>query len=96
MILRQFFGFTGTSLTNGAVGLDCERCAPDAVHPYITVLKAGLDIDDDGAVTPLTDGLLLLRHLFGFTGTSLTQGALGQDCERCEAEDIVTYIQSLD
>ena len=96
LILRQFFGFTGASLTTGAVGLDCERCDPDAVHPYISVLKADLDIDNDGAVTPLTDGLLLLRYLFGFTGTSLVQGALGLDCERCEPADIVTYIQGLD
>jgi hypothetical protein len=25
-------------------------------------------------VAPLTDGLLVLRHFFGFTGTALTQG----------------------
>ena len=28
------------------------------------------DIDGDGQSDPLTDGLLLLRYLFGFTGAS--------------------------
>ncbi len=30
---------------------------------------AALDVDGDGAVLPLTDGLLVLRDHFGFTGT---------------------------
>ena len=37
---------------------------------------------------PLTDGLLVLRHLFGFTGATLTGGALGDGCTRCLAADI--------
>ena len=31
-----------------------------------------LDVDGDGAELPLTDGLLVMRWLFGFTGTTLT------------------------
>ena len=37
-------------------------------------LELGFDVDNDGVVAPLTDGLLVLRHFFGFTGTALTQG----------------------
>ena len=44
---------------------------------------AVLDVDANGAVQPLTDGLLVLRHLFGFTGSTLTSGALGVGCSRC-------------
>ena len=29
-----------------------------------------LDIDDDGKTEALTDGLLVIRHLFGFSGDS--------------------------
>ena len=36
-----------------------------------------LDIDDSGDVQPLSDGLLILRHLLGFSGASLTTGATG-------------------
>jgi hypothetical protein len=55
-----------------------------------------LDIDGDGAVAPLTDGLLALRFLFGFTGTTLTSGAVNTDgCTRCDAGAIEPYLQTL-
>ena len=36
-----------------------------------------LDLDDDGRVEALSDGLLAIRYLFGFTGDSLVVGATG-------------------
>ena len=54
-----------------------------------------LDIDGNGAVAPLTDGLLVLRFLFGFTGTTLTSGAVGGGCTRCNAAAIEPYLQGL-
>ena len=44
------------------------------------------DIDGDGQSDPLTDGLLLLRYLFGFTGATLITGAVDLvNCTRCTA-----------
>jgi hypothetical protein len=37
----------------------------------------GLDIDGNGEYDALTDGLLILRGLFGLTGAGLTAGAVG-------------------
>jgi hypothetical protein len=37
---------------------------------------AALDVDGNGTLDPLTDGLLVLRAFFGFTGTPLTTGAV--------------------
>jgi hypothetical protein len=54
-----------------------------------------LDIDGDGTTQPLTDGLLLLRRLFSFTGTTLTTGAVDDDCTRCDAAAIEPYIAGL-
>jgi hypothetical protein len=54
-----------------------------------------LDIDGNGELTALTDGLLVLRFLFGFTGTPLTSGAVGPGCTRCDATAILPYLQSL-
>jgi hypothetical protein len=59
------------------------------------VSSAVLDIDGNGDVAPLTDGLLVLRYLFGFTGTTLTGGAVANDCTRCNAAAIEPYLQSL-
>jgi hypothetical protein len=50
------------------------------------------DIDGDGSVAALTDGLLFLRYAFGFRGATLISGAVGAGCTRCTAPAIETYI----
>jgi hypothetical protein len=54
-----------------------------------------VDVDGDGQYLPLTDGLLLLRFGFGFTGNTLITGAVGPGCTRCDAPSITVYLQSL-
>ena len=53
-----------------------------------------LDLDGDGVLRPLTDGLLLLRDLSGFSGPTLVAGALGEACTRCEPEEIEAHVAS--
>ena len=53
------------------------------------------DFDADGQMLPLTDGLLLVRALFGFSGQSLVGGAVGSGCGRCSANEISAYIAKL-
>ena len=55
------FGFSGPTLTNGALGNNCTRCDPAAIAAHLTGLGLQLDVDGNGSVTPLTDGLLILR-----------------------------------
>ena len=50
------------------------------------------DIDSDGEAGALTDGLLLLRHLFGFSGSSLTDGVVASNATRSSAADIEAYL----
>jgi len=58
------------------------------------VLTFTLDIDGNGKADALTDGLLVVRHLFEFTGGSLIGGGVvAGDCSRCTAEDIESYLQ---
>ncbi len=55
-----------------------------------------LDIDGNGSVGPLTDGLLAIRFLFGFTGSTLTLGAIDAlACTRCTAQDVEAYLATL-
>ena len=62
----------------------------DANHP----LQSTLDIDGNGTADALTDGLLVIRYLFGLRGASLIAGVLGPLATRTMAE-IEAYIQSL-
>jgi hypothetical protein len=95
LVLRHRFGFTGLTLTSGAIGPGCMRCDAAAITPYLTGLGGVLDIDGNGALDALTDGLLVLRFLFGFTGATLTSGAIGPGCTRCDSAAIVPYLQTL-
>ena len=95
LVLRFQFGFTGTTLTSGAVGAGCARCEAAAITPYLSGLGATLDIDGNTLIGPLTDGLLVLRFLFGFSGATLTTGAVGGGCSRCDATAIGVYLETL-
>ena len=53
-----------------------------------------LDIDGDGMSTALSDGLLIIRHLFGFQGDSLIASALASGAEVTSANDIGAVIES--
>ena len=55
---------------------------------------AVLDIDANGVAQPLTDGILLVRALFNFSGTTLTAGALGGGATRTSSGDILAHISS--
>ena len=55
----------------------------------------GYDSDLNGEVLALSDGLLTLRHLFGFTGSVLTLGALEPDAQRTDPAAITAYLDCI-
>ncbi len=51
------------------------------------------DIDGNGRITALTDGLLMLRYFFGLRGDDLITGIIVDgDCTRCSSLKIEEYI----
>jgi len=55
-----------------------------------------LDVDASGDVMPLTDGLMILRSLFGFTDDALTDSAVDEtNCQDCDSEEIEKYIADI-
>ena len=51
-----------------------------------------LDPDGDGTQAPLTDGILFMRYLAGFTGDSLVAEAVSMEGIRTESEDITAWL----
>ena len=92
LVIRHLFGFSGDSLTSGAVSGEANRGSSEAITDYLTDANSELDVDGDGESKPLTDGLLLIRYLFGFSGDSLISGAIGDGAERDTAEEVEAYI----
>ena len=54
-----------------------------------------LDVDASGEVDALTDGLLLLRSMFGLTDDVLTTGVVSSDATVSDATSIDSYITSM-
>jgi hypothetical protein len=94
LVLRFLFDLTGPALSDGAVGVSCARCTSSTIEAHLETLDT-LDVDGDGVLDPLTDGILILRFLFGFHGDALTSGAVGSECVRCDATAIEPYLAGL-
>ena len=95
LLIRSFFGFTGEALISGVVGLEAERSDAESIQAAITELGSLLDVDQDEDLSALSDGLLIIRYLFGFRGDSLTDNAVPSEAQRKTAAEIEEYIQSL-
>jgi Zn-dependent metalloprotease len=93
MMLRFAFGLTGVNVTNGAIA-DNSDMSSEEVLSNLNNAKDSLltDIDGNGVVDALTDGLMLLRALFGLSGDNVITGAIGNEATRISATDVATYI----
>ena len=96
LIIRHLFGFTGSSLTSNAIADDAQVRAASEITAYLKANSASLDIDDDGQVLPLTDGLLIIRFLFGFTGEALVNGAVASNAKSTSPDDIKGRLIAVD
>jgi len=92
LIVRYLFGFTGAQLTDGAIGIGATRTDATSIINYLNGCPAMLDVDGNGSPGALTDGVLIVRYLFGFTGVQLTAGAVGGGCTRCDAASIIAFL----
>ena len=95
LVLRHLFGFADSSLIDGAMTDSATRIEPAAIATYLETNLGQIDIDADGKTEALTDGLLLLRYLFGFDGDALIQGAVAESATRTTAEEIREYIATM-
>jgi hypothetical protein len=81
MIIRKLFGsaFPNEALTAKAISPEATRDT-SAIHSYIQrgIDQGLLDVDRDGQTKPLSDGLMVIRQLFGdaFRGEALINKAI--------------------
>ncbi|MEO8134495.1 MAG: hypothetical protein ABI831_11005 [Betaproteobacteria bacterium] len=77
---------------------DTNSLSPFGVFTALSSPIATLDVDQSITASKydaLTDGLLVLRYLFGLTGSSLTNGALGGTATRTDPAVIKTYLDGI-
>jgi hypothetical protein len=94
LTIRFLFGFEGEALVSGAISPDATRQSPEEILSYLNANKDFFDIDGDGHSQALTDGLLLIRSQFGFSGQSLMEGALSLDARRTSETGIQQFLSA--
>ena len=95
LLLRWAFGLTGDLLVVGAVSHNAEYTTPSIIKTRIDTLYDFADIDNNNKVDALTDGLLVLRYLFGLRGDVLIEGVLASNAARTTAPEIEAHLKSL-
>ena len=64
-----------------------ENCGYELLVEY-----SNFDLDKNGTIDALTDGLIMLRYGFGLRGESLIEAATAPDAKRTSAEEIEAHI----
>ena len=78
-------------MVDGVVATDSTMSAEEVEAAIVDALEIA-DIDDNGEVDALTDGLLLLRYLFGLTDNSLTINVINTNANRTTNEAIKEHL----
>ena len=95
LLLRGMFGLDGNALIGGTVASNATYTATADIEARIAILGDLADIDGNGEVDALTDGLLTLRYLFGLEGDTLIAGVVASDATRTSAADIEAHLKTL-
>jgi hypothetical protein len=95
LLLRGMFGLDGSALVTGTVASDAAYTESVDIESRIATLGELADIDGNGQIDALTDGLLTLRYLFGLQGDTLINGVVASDATRKTAEEIEAHLETL-
>ena len=95
LMLRHMFGLTDDALITGAVATDAQYKTAVEIQERISLLGDLADVDGNGEIDALTDGLIVLRYLFGLRGESLVAGVVAGNATRTSHEAIEAHLESL-
>ena len=95
LLLRGMFGLDGSALVTGTIASNAVYTESVDIESRIEILGDLADIDGNGEIDALTDGLLTLRYLFGLQGDTLINGVVASDATRKTAEEIEAHLETL-
>ncbi len=94
LMLRYIFGLVDDALTTGTLTSDAIYNSSEQLQTRIEQLGTLIDIDGNGEIDALTDGLLILRYLFGLAGETLVVGVVDDNATR-NTREIEAYLSAL-
>jgi hypothetical protein len=91
------FGFSGETLIQNAVGNNAIRTTPMEIVSFLSQAQcaSAFDIDKNEIMHVFTDGILIMRYLFGFTGTSLVENVIGAGARYSDDTEILSRLDAL-
>jgi hypothetical protein len=95
LILRSMFGLSDEALIQNAVSTTAQYTSSADITARINGLGLLLDVDGNSKIDPLSDGLLVLRYLFGLRGTTLINGVIATDATRNTVSEIEAYLAKM-
>jgi hypothetical protein len=93
--LRSIFGLTGNALVSDVVADNSAYPYAEDIQGHFQTLGDLVDIDGDGSIDALTDGLVTLRYLFGLRGETLINGVISNNASRKTSAEIEARINLL-
>lgn len=95
LLLRYLFGMSGNGLINNVISPDAVYTSSDQIEARIVGLDDLLDIDNNGEIDALSDGLMTLRFLFGIENESLIRDTVALNANRSQWQDIRQHLAQL-
>jgi V8-like Glu-specific endopeptidase len=97
LMTRYLFGFRGDVFIKDAVSQDGIRQSANDISEFLGQedCQTSLDINADGEIDALSDGLLIMRYLSGLTGDALINGTGNEMSQNDTEEKIVRQLLSL-
>jgi len=95
LLLRGMFGLSEGALISGAVASDAIYTSSSEIVSRIDMLGDLVDIDGNDRVDALTDGLIILRYLFGLRGDVLINGVIASDATITSADGVGAKMEGL-
>ena len=94
LVIRNLFGLSGTALTKNALGSNARRNTPNQISNYLNTVECQqfFDVDGNQSTDALTDGLIIIRKLFGISGLALTKNAIASNATRTSETEISQWL----
>ena len=92
LLLRGMFGLSGDALISNAIATDATYTSSADILARLENISGVVDIDANGQIDALTDGLIILRYLFGLRGDALLAGVVAGNGGRDTASAIEAYV----
>ena len=94
IMLRYLLGYRGNAMIANALGGGATRTTAAAMLTHLDSIRPLLDIDNNGSVDALTDGLMILRFMLGLPQAAVVAGAVGPAATR-DAAAIMNYLVTI-